>query len=111
MLVHKIVPDLTKVNCGSVRIHSVFSDPKEKIGNVDFSKKTLRKSMLNPIGAARKKAGVFNPIDAAEVKRLNESAFNDVWNVHVNRHENLVGMNLLEGKEKISSRMRMNMVP
>jgi len=89
VLVHKIVPDLTKVNSGSVRIHSIFSDPKEKIGNVDFSKKTLRKSMLNPIGAARKKAGVFNPINAAELKRLNESAFNDVWNVFVNRNENL----------------------
>ena len=89
VLVHKIVPDLTKVNSGSVRIHSVFSDPKEKIGNVDFSKKSLRKSMLNPIGAARKKAGVVNPINAAEVKRLNESAFNDIWNVHTNRQEGL----------------------
>ena len=89
VLVHKVVPELIKVNSSSVRIHPIFSEPKDKVGNVDFNKMSLRKLMLNASGAAKKKADVVNPVNAAEVKRLNDSAFNDSWNVHTNRQEGL----------------------
>ena len=89
VLVHRINTELCKVNRSSIRLHNVFADPTKEVGNVDFNKKNIRKSMLNKNGIAKKKALVVSPLKIAEVDRLKASTSTDDNNVMQNRRDGI----------------------